>query len=522
MRYALTERSARSAEERAVSELGLSLAELMRRAGSALADAVQARVPYGAVAIVCGAGNNGGDGWVAARALSRAGRETRVFTARRPEDIEGIAGDAAAEAVSDGVGFDLVDGPLPVAALHGYAAVIDALFGIGFSGPLRQPYSTWIDAINATDATIFAADMPSGVETDTGQVDARAVRADVTVTFSAPKVGSLLYPGAGFAGELMVADVGIPWEYLGAAGDLEVWDPADYAALLPQHGPDIHKNSRGRVLIVAGSGAFPGAAVLAAMGAQRTGAGYVTLAVPESVAPIAQMKLTSAVVLGLPENPSRTLASKVAEEIIDTAREYDAVVVGPGITLAHGAILVVRKLVSELAVPLVLDADGLNAMVDAVPALQARAAPTVITPHPGELARLLDITPAEVQADRLSYGTALTGPRFACVLKGAHTIVSGRGRHVVSLAGGRELATAGTGDVLAGMVGALLAQGLEPFEAGALAVHLHGRAGEFAAARLTNMCVIAEDLPTYLPTATADLLGIRETTNAGLHRGSDE
>ncbi|MHB9002787.1 MAG: NAD(P)H-hydrate dehydratase [Coriobacteriia bacterium] len=512
MRYALTEQSARRAEERAVCDLGLSLADLMQRAGSALADHVRGRVPYGDIAIVCGTGNNGGDGWVAARELIRAGRDVRVFTAREPADIGGIAGDAAGEAVGAGVPFDLVEGPLGVGALHGYAAVIDALFGIGFSGPVRQPYSTWIDAINATDAVVVAADLPSGVETDTGQVDVRAVRADVTVTFSAPKVGSLLYPGAGFAGELVVADIGVPWEYLGAAGDLEVWDPADYAALLPHHGPDIHKNSRGRVLIVAGSGAFPGAAVLAAMGAQRAGAGYVTLAVPESVAQIAQMKLTSAVVLGLPENPSKTLASRVAEEIIDTAREYDAVVVGPGITLAHGAILVVRKLVSELAAPLVLDADGLNAMVDAVPALRARTSPTVITPHPGELARLLDTTPAEVQADRLSYGSSLTGPRFACLLKGAHTIVSGRGRHAVSLAGGTELATAGTGDVLAGVVGALLAQGLEPFEAGALAAHLHGRAGECAAARLTDRCVIAEDLPTYLPAAVADLLGIRETS----------
>lgn len=522
MRYALTEQSARRAEERAFSDLGVALSDLMQRAGAALFEHIGQRIPFGAVAVVCGTGNNGGDGWVAARLLARAGRDVRVITPVKPEDIAGIAGDAALEAASDGVAFDLIEGALDVGALSGYAAVIDAIFGIGFAGPVRQPYSTWIDAINASGATVFSVDVPSGVETDTGHVDGHAVQADVTVTFSAPKIGVLLYPGAGFAGELVVADIGVPWEYLGAAGDVEVWDPADFAALLPHHAPNIHKNSRGRVLIVAGSGAFPGAAVLAAMGAQRCGAGYVTLAVPESITQIAQMKLTSAVVLGLPENPSRTLASKVADEIIDTAREYDAVVVGPGITLAHGAILVVRKLVSELAAPLVLDADGLNAMVDAVPALKARTGPTVITPHPGELARLLDTTPAEVQADRLSYGSSLTGPRFACLLKGAHTIVSGRGRHVVSLAGGTELATAGTGDVLAGMVGALLAQGLEPFEAGALAAYLHGRAGEFAAARLTDRCVIAEDLPTYIPAATADLLGIREATSGGPRGGSRE
>lgn len=521
MRYALTEESARRAEQRAVAELDVALADLMERAGTALAEEVARRVPYGAIAVVAGKGNNGGDGWVAAHRLLDAGREVRVYTPVGPEGLEGIAGDAARRASSAGVPCDIVDGPLGVNALHGCAAVIDALFGIGFVGPARQPFTTWIDAINASGATVLAADIPSGVETDTGHIDSHAVRAGATVTFSAPKVGLLLYPGAECAGEVVVADIGVPWEFLGDDGDPEVWEPLDYAALLPYHAPDVHKNTRGRVLIVGGSGNFPGAAVLATMGAQRAGAGYVTLAVPESVAVIAQNKLTSAVVLGLPENPSRTLASKVADEIIDIAREYDAVVVGPGLTLAHGAVLVVRKLVAELTTPLVLDADGLNAMIEAVPALAARMAPTVITPHPGELARLLDTTPAEVQADRLSYGARLTGPRLACVLKGAHTVVSGRGRHQLCLAGGPELATAGTGDVLAGMVGAFLAQGLEPFEAGALAAYLHGRAGEMAASELTPRCVIAEDLPGYVPRAVGGLLGtLNGMTNGPAERGA--
>jgi len=519
MRYALTELSSRRAEERAVADLGVTLTDLMLRAGTALAREVDRRVPYGAVAILVGRGNNGGDGWVAARRLAEAGREVRVFSPLAPDALDGIAGDAARGAVSAGVAFEQVDGALDAGALHGYGVVVDALLGIGFAGPVRQPVVTWIDAVNGSGATVFSADIPSGVDSDTGHVDAHAVRAHVTVTFSAPKVGLLLYPGAEYAGEIVVADIGVPWEFLGSAGDLEVWQPGDYASLLPHHAPDVHKNARGRVLIVAGSGAFPGAAVLAAMGAQRAGAGYVTLAVPESVAPIAQAKLTSAVVIGLPENPSRTLASKVAEEIIDVAREYDAVVVGPGLTLAHGAVLVVRKLVADLSAPLVLDADGLNAMVEAVPALSGRTTPTVITPHPGELARLLDTTPVGVQADRLSYGARLSGPRFACVLKGAHTVVSGRGRHAVCVAGGPELASAGTGDVLAGMVGALLAQGLEPFEAGALGAYLHGRAGEFAALELTPRCVIAEDLPVYLPRAMADLLGSSGGSTVDPERG---
>lgn len=515
MIHVLTERSARAAEERAVAELGLTLEDLMGRAGAALADHVSARVPFGAVAVVAGRGNNGGDGWVAARELAARGRDVRVFSVAAPEGLDSLGGDAARAAVTDGVAFEVVEGEMAIGCLHGYAVVVDALFGIGFSGPMRQPFPSWIEAMNTSGATIVAADMPSGVDTDGGGADEHAVRAHITVTFSAPKVGLLVYPGAAYAGEVVVADIGVPWDLLGRPGDPEIWQPADFAALLRPLEPDTHKNRRGRVLVVAGSGGFPGAAALAAMGAQRAGAGYVTLAVPESIAPVLQSKLSSAVVLGLAENPSRTLASKVAEEIIDIAREYDAVVVGPGMTVAHGAVLVTRKLVGELAAPLVLDADGLNAMVDSLDLLSSRVGPTVITPHPGELARLLDTTPAEVQADRLSYGARITGPRIACVLKGAHTITSGRGRRVLNTSGGPALATAGTGDVLAGMIGALLAQGLEPLEAGALGAYLHGRAGDHAATVLTERCVIAEDVPAYLPAAIREMLEQADDTMAG-------
>ena len=515
MRYALTESGARRAEERALDDLGVTLAELMARAGQALADEVSLRVPYGPVAVLAGRGNNGGDGWVAAETLLSRNREVTVFTPLPPDDLEGIAAEAARSAQAAGVAVSVCEGTLEPSALCGYASIVDALFGIGLSGPVRQPFMTWIEAINASGAYVISADMPSGVMTDTGRVDGHAVRAHATVTFSAEKRGLLLYPGAACAGDVVVADIGIPWEMLGAAGELEVWEPSDYAALLPHHSRDVHKNARGRVLIVGGSGAFPGAAMLAAMGAQRMGAGYVTLAVPESIAPIVQGRMPSVVVVALSENPSRTLASKVAEEIIDVARESDAVVVGPGLTVAHGVVLVVRKLVADLAAPLVLDADGINALVDSRQLLLERTAPTVVTPHPGELSRLLETTAAQVQDDRLLYGASLTGPRLACVLKGAHTIVSGRGRQVLNTSGGPALATAGTGDVLSGMVGTLLAQGLEPLEAGALAAYLHGRAGDHAADELTDRCVIAEDVPAYLPRATRELLGYADTVPAG-------
>jgi len=504
--HALSAAAARAAEDRAVAEGGLALAQLMDRAGAAIAEEVEGRMPEGAVAIVCGAGNNGGDGWVAARLLHEAGRDVTVIAAAAPDALREPATGAARAAVAAGVVVIEAGGrPLAPETFEGYAVVVDALFGIGFSGEVREPFDSWIDAINAADALVVAVDVPSGVDSTTGATGRGAVEADVTVTFSAPKTGTILYPGAAHVGELVVADIGIPAEYLGREGDPELWDDDDYRALLPRPVPEAHKNSRGRVLIVAGSGAFPGAAALAAMGAQRMGAGYVTVAVPESVVGVLQAKLTSAIVMGLPENPSQTLASRVTEAVIDIAREFDAVVLGPGMTVAHGAVHVARALVSSLSVPLVVDADGLNALVDTVDAIVERRWPTIITPHPGELARLLGTTPAKVQSDRLSYGRELSGPDLACILKGAHTVVSGAGRQVVTLAGNPGLATAGTGDVLAGMAGALLAQGLAPFEASALAAYLHARAGDHASADLTTLAVVAEDVPAYLPVAIREL-----------------
>ncbi len=505
MVYALTERAARHAEERAVAEAGVALGDLMRRAGAAVAETLSARVPFGPVAVVTGAGNNGGDGWVSARVLASAGRDVRVFSLADPSELSAGAHDVAAEAIQSGVPFEVISDEMPVHHLAGYAAVVDALLGIGFAGELRGPYVSAVHAINASGAHVVSVDVPTGVLCDTGAVPCTAVRADVTITFSSLKAGIVLQPGASFAGDIVVSNVGVPEEFVGELGDPEVWSAAQYGELLPTLEPNTYKNARGRVLIVAGSGAFPGAAILAAMGAQRMGAGYVTLAVPESIAHVVQSKLTSAVVMGLPEHPSHTLASRVTDVILDLSREFDAVVIGPGMTVAHGAVLVTRNLVQSLKAPLVLDADGLNAMVDALDAVRARDGATVITPHPGELARLLDMTSAKVQSDRLVYGAKLNGPNLTCVLKGARTVICGDGRRIVNTTGNPGLATAGTGDVLAGMVGALLAQGLDPLHAGALAAWVHGRAGDYAAEELTETCMIAEDVPGFISSAVREL-----------------
>ena len=339
-----------------------------------------------------------------------------------------------------------------------------------------------------------------------GTVPGAAIEADCTVTFSALKRGLVVYPGGGYSGDVVVADIGIDPALTDVAGAAEVWTAEEYAAILPRPRADAHKNDRGRVLVIAGSAAYPGAAVLAALGAARAGAGYVTLAVPESVVAIAQSHLLSVPVVGLPQGRTHAFSSSALDKALQLARDYDAVVLGPGLTLADGAVVTARGIVARLELPLVIDADALNALVDAHELIDKRTAPTVLTPHPGELARLLDTTAAKIQADRLGASASLAARNTAVVLKGAGTVISGAGRQVINVSGSPALATAGSGDVLSGIIGAYLAQGLSPLEAGALGAYVHGRAGEAAASALTPICVNAEDLPGFVPAAVAELL----------------
>ena len=504
---ALSAEQTRTVEEAAVA-MGADLAGLMRAAGAAVAAEVMAAAPEGDVVVLAGHGNNGGDGWVAARDLHAAGRGVRVLSLARPGSLRGIAGEAARDAIAAGVEWCEAGDGSRAQELSSAAVVVDAMLGTGSAGPLRAPIGAWAEAVNRCGAFVVAIDLPTGVDADTGAVDGVAVDADCTVTFTALKRGLVLYPGAGFGGDIVIADIGIDPALADVAGAVEVWSADEYAELLPRPKLDAHKNDRGRVLVIAGSAAYPGAAVLAARGAQRAGAGYVALAVPASVVSIAQAHLLSIPVVGLPQGRGHAFSSAALDKALQLARDYDAVVLGPGLTLADGAVVTARGLVAKLESPLVIDADGLNALVDAHEILTHRTAPTVLTPHLGELARLLGITAEKVQSDRVAASAALAAGNTTVVLKGAGTVISGDARQIVNDSGSPALATAGSGDVLSGIVGAYLAQGLSPLEAGALGAYVHGRAGEAAASALTPVCVTAEDIPDYLPVAVAELLEV--------------
>ncbi|MDZ4170065.1 MAG: NAD(P)H-hydrate dehydratase [Coriobacteriia bacterium] len=502
MERVLTSDQTKAIEQRVVAEGVASLDTLMRRAGEAIAAEVVAHVADGDIAVACGPGNNGGDGWVAAHLLLQAGRRVRVVAMRDPARLPEPAASAAKAALAAGVEVVVEpEGSLTEGAFTGAACVVDALLGTGSSLPLRDPFPLWCRSINRSGAYVVSADIPTGVETDTGATSDDAIRADLTVALLAFKRGHVIYPAADACGDVVLDTLAVPDALREVEGAPEVWDEGEYSSLLVAPPSDAHKNSRGRVLVVAGSGRYPGAAVLAARGAMRAGAGYVTLAVPEPIVGVAQCHLTAAPVIGLPSSRTKALSSGAGTVVIDLARDFDAVVLGPGLTLADGAVAAVRAIVARISGPLVIDADALNALVDAEEFITRRTDPTLLSPHPGELARLLDTTVSSVQSDRVSSSARLAGPGRAVVLKGAGTVVHGEGRWVINTSGTPALATAGTGDVLAGMLGALLARGMSPLEAGALGAYLHGLAGEAAAAELTPLGVTAEDLPGYVPVA---------------------
>lgn len=500
---ALTAKQSRDAEKYAL-DAGTSLAALMDAAGATVARELEKRAATGSVLVVCGPGNNGGDGWVAARLLHERGRRVQVASLREPAELSGIAGDAARAALDAGVPC-VVGPPAELDVCGDRDTVIDALLGTGSALPLRGAVAEWSRWIAGCDAFVLAVDVPTGVDSDTGFADENAVRADCTVCMGTAKLGVVLFPGAAHAGEVVVADMGIPPAAWADVAAPEVWTRDEYAALVPVLSPDTHKNDRGRVLVVAGSQRYPGAAVLAARGAQRCGAGYVTLATPGPVVPIAQSHLLSAPVHALPDT-NGSLSASAAQAVLELARDYDAVVLGPGLTVAEGAVEAVRAIVAAIEKPLVLDADGLNAFAGNARLLDGCAAPLVLTPHPGELTRLLGVATSEIQADRPGAAGRLASASRVVVLKGAGTVVRSEERCLINTSGTPALATAGTGDVLAGMVGALIAAGRTTFQAAALATHLHGLAGEIAAREMTEVGVIAEDVTQCIPTAIAEVM----------------
>lgn len=485
----------RAVDRWAIEGQGVDSLALMEAAGRAVAEAVALLAPQGPVRVVCGKGNNSGDGLVAARLLRELGFEAEVLLLWPADELSADAG-ANLRRLEPAAMFE-VDGDI-AARLAGSGAVVDAIFGTGFSGAPREPAASAIAAIGECGAPVVACDVASGVDAATGEVAGAVVEADVTITFHGAKVGHYVAPGKWATGELVVAPIGIPpgAPAPAAAGVIE----ATVLDLLPRRGARATKFSSGQVTIAGGSRGLTGAVRMSSTAAIRAGAGYATVVVPADLEPIFEAAEVEVMSRGVGETPGR-LGTEAADEVLGAFERAAGGVLGPGLGRDEDSLALAREVAPRIEAPLVIDADGLNAFAGQLDRLAARAAPTILTPHAGELGRLLERDSAEIGARRLAAAKeAAAWSGAVVVLKGDDTIVTDGERVAVNAVSAPGLATAGSGDVLSGVTAALLARGLEPFTAACAAVIAHARAGREAARRIGLVeSVIATDVIAAIP-----------------------
>lgn len=506
----------RALDQHTIETIGVRAGLLMESAGRAVTEAVLEQLPPGGrVVVVCGTGNNGGDGLVAARHLAVLGVPVQAVFPKQPDRLHGDPAENLERARKAGVEIQVGLTPERLAACD---VAVDAIFGTGLTRDVEGEPAKAIRLLSERPdrVAVVAVDLPSGLHADTGQPLGEAVRADVTVTIGLPKLGLALSPGREIAGAVRVARIGIADEAPGVELRESLWTRAAAGERLPERPASAHKGRFGHVLLVAASEGKTGAAALAAQGALRAGAGLVTVACPSGLNDVLEVKCTEAMTAPLPETPERCLSEAAEKPVLELAEARSAVGLGPGLTTHPQTVSLVRKLCEALDRPLVIDADGLNALAGATEVLRRRRAPTVLTPHPGEAARLTSGSPGELNRDRVGAARRLAQETGAVVvLKGAATVAADPdGRVIVNPTGGPGLASGGTGDVLTGAVTAMLAQGLPALEAAALAAFLHG----YAADRLSEIegpsGLIAGDVADAMPESAQMLREIARSAGA--------
>jgi NAD(P)H-hydrate epimerase len=479
MRPVLVPEEAAELDERTQAR-GITADSLMEAAGLEVADAALRLLggAYGRRAVVvCGKGNNGGDGLVAARYLDRAGVRTTALLLH-----EGVREPAAANLrrlEHTGVRRRPFSSAAIDRELERADVAVDAIFGTGFRGAPEGAPAEAIRALEASAVPVVAVDIPSGVNGATGGVDGEAVHADITVTFGAPKLGLVLHPGAAFAGVVEVETIGFPEDLI--RSEIGLVERQDAAGLLPTREPDTHKRAAGYAVVVGGSRRMTGAVALAGRAAYRAGAGLVAIAVPERILPVVEGAIREAVFVDLPETDAGSIASG-SDRLDEVLGQADALAIGPGMTTDTATSEWIRGVVRSSEVPVVLDADGLNAFAGRADELSDRKADLVLTPHAGEFARLAGVSATDLQGDRVRHVRDLAARASATVLlKGSRTLIATPDGVVrINPTGGPALATGGTGDVLTGMIVGLVARGLEVADAATAAAFAHGIAGRIA------------------------------------------
>jgi ADP-dependent NAD(P)H-hydrate dehydratase / NAD(P)H-hydrate epimerase len=511
--YLVTARQMRAFDSVAIQDFGIPGVVLMENAGRATFQILKSHMDDDVdglrVAVVAGPGNNGGDGYVIARYLINHGAEVDIYLLAPRESIKGDAliNLKILAKMTDRI-YEATDEECLADAIEAWAEVdviVDAILGTGLTSEVRSPYREVIEEINNLPAFKLAVDLPSGLDADTGKVLGAAVRADVTATYGFMKLGMALHPGLDYCGDVEVVDICIPQPAIDENRPrAELYqDPTCLEYVLLRSDPEAHKGMFGHLLIVGGSVGKTGAPAMAAMSASRVGAGLVTVGVPASLNAILEMKLTEEMTEPLPENLPGYLGEAAAERILELAAGKRCMVLGPGLSTAQGVSDLVKTLVQGFSGWMVIDADGLNAIADDPDVLKGAACQLVLTPHPGEMGRLMGCSATEVQEDRVGMARTLaTDNGVWVVLKGARTITaSPDGRIFVNTTGNPWMASGGQGDVLSGILGGLLAQGIPGEEALPFGVYIHGLAADNVAERTGPAAVLATDVIKELPAA---------------------
>ncbi len=494
----------------AINEYGIPGTVLMENAGVAVVrhlESILNPLVDRKICIFAGKGNNGGDGYVIARHLANKGAKVKVFLLG---EKTAVSGDARINLdIIDKMNIDTIevinkrDWDKVRVAANFSDCLVDALLGTGFRGEVTGDMDRIIDCINDAGKLVIAVDIPSGVDADTGRICGKAVKASHTVTFGLPKPGLFLYPGAQCAGELTVADIGIPTAVVeGLHIKQNILMISAVRAILPRRNPNSHKGTNGRVAVVAGSQGLSGAAAMTAEASLRTGAGLITLASPEGIQKILAVKLTEVMTKALSETGSGGIGREAVNDIVELAVSNDALAIGPGLGRHEETASAVREVITAVRCPLVIDADALYALQGYTNLLAECAALPVVTPHPGEMGLLTGLSAQAVNADRVQVARQAAG-EWGCivVLKGAHTVVAfPDGEVYINTTGNAGMATGGTGDALTGIIAALLAQGMSSHDAAVAGVYIHGLAGDVVAQ--TGMIgMTATDLIKAVPAA---------------------
>ncbi|MEE8185572.1 MAG: NAD(P)H-hydrate dehydratase, partial [Thermodesulfobacteriota bacterium] len=489
-------------DHKASRYFGIKELVLMENAGIGVADIVAREVTgkNRRITVLAGKGNNGGDGFVAARHLANNGFDVSVVLLTDISDVKGNARTNMDIWVKMGGGLSPLkrSGEIKrhLSTLKHSALIVDAIFGTGLASNVRGHYAKLIDTINELSRPVVSIDVPSGIDASTGRVLGHCVRANITATMAIPKVGLLTYPGSDYSGRVEVVDLGIPKVLI--EDDAIPWNMVDgkmISNILKPRVRDCHKGSFGHVLVLAGSPGKTGAAYMTAMGALRAGAGLVTLGIPESLNMIMEIKTTEIMTSPLPETPSKTLGENSYNAINDLMKGKAALVLGPGLGVNRQARELVFRVIENSTIPILIDADGLNIIGGHTDILKRAKAPLIITPHPGEMARLIGIDVKSVQSDRVGYASEFAmRHNVITILKGAGTITARPdGSTYINTSGNPGMATAGTGDILSGIITGFIGQGYNTLNASVAGIYIHGIAGDIVAEKLGEAGMVATD-----------------------------